>query len=118
MKVIRFQTFLPFYFQNELSYDYYQASKKPTFALSAYEVEREQVVRFILFCISLLCDIVFIIEQHKEEDRERDFRSSMHTQNKGIGGYHSVAMPFDAKAKEMVRNLASGQYNFVELVNR
>jgi len=42
----------------------------------------------------------------------------MHTQNKGIGGYHSVAMPFDAKAKEMVRNLASGQYNFVELVNR
>jgi len=82
---------------NELSYDYFQSSKKPTFALSAYEVEREQV--------------------HKEEDRERDFRSSMHTQNqnKGIGGYHSVAMPFDAKAKEMVRNLASGQYNFVEL---
>ena len=34
----------------------------------------------------------------------------------GIGGYHSVAMPFDQSAKDMVRSLASGQHNFVELV--
>ena len=32
-------------------FDYFQSSKKPTFALSAYEVEREQVVWFILFVI-------------------------------------------------------------------
>lgn len=43
----------------------------------------------------------------------------MHTSTSGgggIGGYHSVAMPLDQKAKEMIRSLASGAYNFVELV--
>ena len=42
----------------------------------------------------------------------------MHNQQpkgQGIGGYHSVSMPFDASAKQMVQNLASGTYNFVEL---
>jgi len=80
----------------ELEYAYYVASKKPVNSLSASEEVRNVV--------------------HKEENEERKFRASMHASHTGgIGGYHSVAMPFDQSAKDMVRSLASGQHNFVEL---
>merc|ERR1712137_408963 len=80
----------------ELEYSYYVASKKPVNSLSAAEEVRNVV--------------------HKEEEEERQFRTNMHASSpSGIGGYHSVAMPFDQSAKDMVRSLASGQYNFVEL---
>lgn len=79
----------------ELGYDYYVASKKPVSALSAAEEIRNQV--------------------YKQEDEERNFRVSSEVPMRNSGGYHSVSMPFDQKAKEMVRNLASGTYSFVEL---
>mmetsp|Transcript_131765 Transcript_131765/g.196340 ORF Transcript_131765/g.196340 Transcript_131765/m.196340 type:complete len:362 (-) Transcript_131765:55-1140(-) len=80
---------------SELEFSYYEASLKPVNSLSAHEEARNVV--------------------HAEEDAERTFRTQMNATSQGIGGYHSVSMPLDASAKDMIRNLSSGAHNFVEL---
>ena len=59
---------------------------------------------------------IFFFLKSREENEERQFRATQQTQ-RGIGGYHSVAMPFDASARDKVSSLANGGNNFVELVS-
>ena len=76
---------------NELSYNFFIA--KPVDARSQTEELIERVSR--------------------EENEERQFRTNQQNQ-RGIGGYHAVAMPFDASARDKVSSLNGGN-NFVEL---
>lgn len=78
----------------ELSWSFYQGTLKPTYSLSHSEEIRDVV--------------------HREENEERRFRATQQA-SRGIGGYHSVAMPFDASATDKVRAIVSGANNFVEL---
>merc|ERR1712137_133157 len=89
---------------DELKYDYYVASKRPVNALSAAEELRNRVDR--------------------EEEEERNYRATIHSPNlqgssslhsSGSGGYHSVALPLDASAEDLVRSIISGNNTFVEL---
>jgi twinfilin-like protein len=79
---------------SELSYEYYQGSKKPVNATS----QKEDIIEFA----------------KNEENKEREFREQ-NANVRGSGGYHSVSLPFSPSAETMVRQIASGSVNFVEL---
>jgi len=52
---------------------------------------------------------------NRDEAAERKFRAERESV-RGIGGYHSVSMPFDNSANDLVRGIVQGSYNFVELM--
>jgi len=78
----------------ELSYNHYQGTLKPYDARTNSEEIRDVVAR--------------------EENEERSFRIGQQA-SRGIGGYHSVAMPMDESAKNLVRGISSGTHSFIEL---
>lgn len=81
--------------QEELSWEHYQGTLKPSLCYSHAEEIRMEV--------------------NKLEDAERTFRSQKARPLSGSGGYHSVAMPFSASAKSSMQEFANGTANFVEL---
>jgi len=83
--------------KDELLYEHFKGTQKPSDARSAFEIEREKVL------------------EEEDEAREEIVQKMAKVSTSGFGGYHSVTIPLSTSAKSALDRLKSGEVNFVAL---
>jgi len=86
--------------KDELTYDHYKSTCAPVDSRSAFEVEREEVLK------------------NEEKTRQEQQQQAVKVKEVGGvgGGYHSVSIPLSSSASQAISRLKSGEINFIQLV--
>jgi len=83
--------------KDELSYDHYKGTVAPVDSRSAFEVEREEVVK------------------NEEKTRQEQQQQVAKVKEVGSGGYHSVSIPLSSSASQAISRLKLGEINYIQL---